>query len=103
MVRPAGSEAGRERAASLALDGEESVDAADRLDRDRRLVDPSQIALAVPRQMQAHEWNHKRRLPTGWGAAAATLMPLNDVIRTHVFAAECIHADNTTVPALAKN
>jgi transposase len=36
------------------------------------------------------------------GAAAATLMPLVDVIRTHVFAAKRIHADDTTVPVLAK-
>jgi len=36
------------------------------------------------------------------GAAAATLMPLVDVIRTHVFAAERVHADDTTVPVLAK-
>jgi transposase len=36
------------------------------------------------------------------GAAAATLMPLVDVIRVHVFAAERIHADDTTVPVLAK-
>src|SRR3954464_1991277 len=36
------------------------------------------------------------------GAAAATLMPLIDVIRTHVFAAERIHVDDTTVPVLAK-
>lgn len=36
------------------------------------------------------------------GAAAATLMPLIDVIRSHVFAAERIHADDTTVPVLAK-
>src|SRR5262249_8331076 len=38
------------------------------------------------------------------GAAAATLMPLVLLIRTHVFAAERIHADDTTVPvwALAK-
>ena len=36
------------------------------------------------------------------GAAAATLMPLNEAIRTHVFAAERIHADDTTVPVLAK-
>jgi transposase len=36
------------------------------------------------------------------GAAAATLMPLVDVIRTHAFAAERIHADDTTVPVLAK-
>jgi transposase len=36
------------------------------------------------------------------GAAAATLMPLIEVIRTHVFTAERIHADDTTVPVLAK-
>jgi transposase len=30
-------------------------------------------------------------------------MPLNDVIGTHVFAAERIHADDTTVPVLAKD
>jgi len=35
------------------------------------------------------------------GAATATLMPLVDVIRTDVFAAERIHADDTTVPVLA--
>lgn len=36
------------------------------------------------------------------GATAATLMPLVETIRTHVFAAERIHADDTTVPVLAK-
>ncbi|WP_438265151.1 IS66 family transposase [Bradyrhizobium commune] len=36
------------------------------------------------------------------GASAATLTPLVDVIRSHVFAAERIHADDTTVPVLAK-
>jgi transposase len=36
------------------------------------------------------------------GAASATLMPLVDTIRAHVFAAERIHADDTTVPVLAK-
>ena len=36
------------------------------------------------------------------GAAAATLMPLVTEIHTHVFAAERIHADDTTVPVLAK-
>ena len=36
------------------------------------------------------------------GAAAATLMPLVEAIRVHVFAAERIHADDTTVPVLAK-
>jgi transposase len=39
----------------------------------------------------------------GWvGASAATLMPLVDAIQSHVFAAERIHADDTTVPVLAK-
>ena len=36
------------------------------------------------------------------GAAATTLMPLVTEIRAHVFAAERIHADDTTVPVLAK-
>jgi transposase len=36
------------------------------------------------------------------GAAAATLMPLVEAIRTHVLAAERIHGDDTTVPVLAK-
>lgn len=36
------------------------------------------------------------------GAAAATLMPLVEAIRSHVFAAERIHADDTTIPVLAK-
>ncbi|WP_229188372.1 IS66 family transposase, partial [Bradyrhizobium oropedii] len=36
------------------------------------------------------------------GASAASLMPLVDAIRSHVFAAERIHADDTTVPVLAK-
>jgi transposase len=39
---------------------------------------------------------------TDWvGASAATLMPLVEAIRAHVFAAERIHADETTVPVLA--
>src|SRR5215510_7712135 len=36
------------------------------------------------------------------GACAATLMPLVEAIRAHVFTAERIHADDTTVPVLAK-
>ncbi len=36
------------------------------------------------------------------GAAAATLTPLVEAIGEHVFAAERIHADDTTVPVLAK-
>ena len=43
-----------------------------------------------------------RRWPTGSARAAATLMPLVEAIRAHVFAAERIHADDTTVPVLAK-
>ena len=37
------------------------------------------------------------------GACAATLMPLVEEIEKHVFAAERIHADDTTVPVLAQN
>jgi transposase len=37
------------------------------------------------------------------GACAATLMPLVLLTRAHVFAAERIHADGTTVPVWAKN
>jgi transposase len=36
------------------------------------------------------------------GAAAASLMPLVEAIRSHVFAAERLHGDDTTVPVLAK-
>ena len=36
------------------------------------------------------------------GAAAASLAPLVMAVRAHVFAAERIHADDTTVPVLAK-
>src|SRR6201996_2406948 len=36
------------------------------------------------------------------GAAAATLTPLVETIKAHVLAAERIHADDTTVPVLAK-
>jgi len=36
------------------------------------------------------------------GAAAATLRPMIEKIRAHVFAAERIHADDTPVPVLAK-
>jgi transposase len=36
------------------------------------------------------------------GACAATLMPLYELIKAHVFAAERLHGDDTTVPVLAK-
>ncbi len=45
---------------------------------------------------------HVSTLADWVGASAATLMPLVDAIRSHVFAAERIHADDTTVPVLAK-
>jgi transposase len=36
------------------------------------------------------------------GACAATLRPLYELIKAHIFAAERIHGDDTTVPVLAK-
>ena len=36
------------------------------------------------------------------GSAAASLMPLVLGVRAHVFAAERLHGDDTTVPVLAK-
>ena len=36
------------------------------------------------------------------GACAATLMPLYELIKAHVLAAERIHGDDTTVPVLSK-
>jgi len=36
------------------------------------------------------------------GACAANLLPLYELIKAHVFAAERIHGDDTTVPVLAK-
>jgi hypothetical protein len=42
------------------------------------------------------------RLADRVGACAATLMPLVETIRGRVFAAERTHADDTTVPVLAK-
>jgi hypothetical protein len=38
----------------------------------------------------------------GFGCRRATLMPLNEAIRAHVFAADRIHADDTIVPVLAR-
>src|SRR5436190_820103 len=36
------------------------------------------------------------------GASTAVLMPLYELIKAHVFRAERIHGDDTTVPVLAK-
>jgi transposase len=37
------------------------------------------------------------------GACTASLAPLSELLRRHVFAAERLHGDDTTVPVLAKN
>ena len=37
------------------------------------------------------------------GASAAVLMPLHELIRSHVLGAERLHGDDTTVPVLAKS
>jgi transposase len=37
------------------------------------------------------------------GACTASLAPLTELLRRHVFAAERVHGDDTTVPILAKN
>src|SRR6516164_8381677 len=37
------------------------------------------------------------------GACTANLAPLTELLRRHVFAAERLHGDDTTVPVLAKN
>jgi transposase len=37
------------------------------------------------------------------GACTASLAPPVELIRRHVFAAERVHGDDTTVPVLAKN
>jgi transposase len=36
------------------------------------------------------------------GAGAAMLRPLTELLRRHLFAAERVHGDDTTVPLLAK-
>lgn len=36
------------------------------------------------------------------GAGAVALPPIHDLIRTHVLAAERLHADDTTVPTMAR-
>ena len=56
---------------------------------------------ARPMPMKASS-STSRRWPIGSAPAAATLTPLVEAIKAHVFAAERIHADDTTVPVLAK-
>ena len=50
----------------------------------------------------AHLATHGGWLSRCVGACAATLMPLYELIKAHVFAAQRIHGDDTTVPVLAK-
>ena len=42
-------------------------------------------------------------LADGVGACTASLAPLTELLHRHVFAAERLHGDDTTVPVLAKN
>src|SRR3974390_655876 len=64
------------------------------------------LHLPLTRQSTAYAWEgvelEVSTLADWVGACAATLMPMVEAIRTHVFAAERIHADDTTVPVLAK-
>lgn len=68
----------------------------------------AKYGLHLPLNRQSHVYKREgidlevSTLADWVGAAAATLMPLVEVIRAHVFAAERIHADDTTVPVLAK-
>jgi transposase len=64
------------------------------------------LHLPLNRQSRAYSWEgielEVSTLADWVGACAATLMPMVEAIRAHVFAAERIHADDTTVPVLAK-
>src|ERR1700680_4739536 len=56
---------GRRLAFDVALDGEQSIHALDRLDGDRRLVDPRQVEELAPRMRPAHRLADRSRLPHG--------------------------------------
>jgi transposase len=64
------------------------------------------LHLPLNRQSTAYAWEgvelEVSTLADWVGACAATLMPMVEAIRAHVFAAERIHADDTTVPVQAK-
>ena len=55
----------RRQAVDLALDGEQRIDALDRLDRDRRLVEPRQIEELAPRMRPARRLDDRPRLAVG--------------------------------------
>ena len=52
----------RRQAVDLALDGEQRIDALDRLDRDRRLVEPRQVEELAPRMRPARRLDDRPRL-----------------------------------------
>jgi transposase len=64
------------------------------------------LHLPLNRQSTAYAWEgielEVSTLADWVGACAAALMPMVEAIRVHVFAAERIHADDTTVPVQAK-
>ena len=64
------------------------------------------LHLPLNRQSTAYAWEgielEVSTLADWVGACAAALMPMVEAIRAHVFAAERIHADDTTVPVQAK-
>jgi transposase len=68
----------------------------------------SKYGLHLPLNRQSIAYGHEgidldvSTLADWVGAAAATLMPLTEAIQAHVFAAARVHADDTTVPVLAK-
>jgi transposase len=68
----------------------------------------SKYGLHLPLNRQSTAYAHEgialdvSTLADWVGATAATLMPLVEAIRAHVFTAERIHADDTTVPVQAK-
>jgi transposase len=55
-----------------------------------------------PRNRQSEHYAREGTMADHVGACAATLVPLYELIKAHVFAAERIHGDDTTVPVLAK-
>jgi transposase len=68
----------------------------------------SKYSLHLPLDRQSKAYAHEgieldvSTLADWVGACSATLMPLVDAIKAHVFAAGRIHADDATVPVLAK-
>jgi transposase len=70
------------------------------------MVDSAPEIAELTRQSTAYAWEgvelEVSTLADWVAACAAALMPMVEAIRAHVFAAERIHADDTTVPVQAK-